>query len=200
MSVLESKDKSVGSRPGPGFSSSTAGNPAVASRPPSAEGSGEAPGGCAWPRRYLEVLQHGALLGKEQRAVRALEDADPLVEQMLVEVGGEQGLVGEDRVAHRTLVNHSAAGKGHCQHSPGLGHENRGGHPWAGGPGAALGAARPTPSDRKVKGGGSQLSARVLSASPSRPPTRSAPGSASQGPARRNTYLDCWLLKPGCCV
>lgn len=54
----------------------------------------------------LEVLQHGALLGEEQRAVRTLEDTDPLVEQMLVEVRGEQGLVGEDRVAHCTLVNH----------------------------------------------------------------------------------------------
>lgn len=58
------------------------------------------------PWRYLEVLQHGALLRKQQRAVRALENADALIEQMLVEVGGEQRLVGEHRVAHGALIDH----------------------------------------------------------------------------------------------
>lgn len=60
---------------------------------------------------YLEVLQHGALLCKEQRAIRALEDADTLVEQMLVKVRGEQGLVGEHRVTHGTLIDHPVGSK-----------------------------------------------------------------------------------------
>lgn len=51
------------------------------------------------------MFQHGPLLGKEQRTRWALEDTDTLGQQVLVEVRGQEGLVGEDRVAHGTLID-----------------------------------------------------------------------------------------------
>lgn len=56
--------------------------------------------------QYFEVIQHGPFLGEEQRAGRALEDADALGQQVLVEVGGEEGFVGEDRVTHGAFEDH----------------------------------------------------------------------------------------------
>lgn len=57
------------------------------------------------------MFQHGPFLGKKQRARRALEDADALGQQVLVEVRGQEGLVREDGVAHGALVDHPGGGE-----------------------------------------------------------------------------------------
>lgn len=52
------------------------------------------------------MLEHGALLREEQRALRAAEDADALRQQVLIEMRRQQRLVREHRVTHGTLVDH----------------------------------------------------------------------------------------------
>lgn len=66
---------------------------------------------------HLQVLQHRPLLGKEKGAVGTLEDAHSLVEQMLVEVGGQQRLMGEDGVTHGAFVDHPVGATGGQLHS-----------------------------------------------------------------------------------
>lgn len=57
---------------------------------------------------HLDVLHHGSFLGVELGAVGTLEHVNLLLGQVSVKVHVKQGLLGKDRVAHHTLVDHPA--------------------------------------------------------------------------------------------